>query len=153
MTVEQIRDRLDRARSEVARLAGVADEAHASADAATPGGLHGDPATLSGVRRGGGHRQDRRRFGAYDRHAEATAALGRARAEVERLERELAAAERDEAAPCDVDALTAGDLVRDRHGWHVVKRVSAKSVTVETGHSWDDRIARTKIIETRKAAA
>ena len=39
--------------------------------------------------------------------------------------------------------LTAEDVkgarfIRDQFGWHKVVRVSAKSVTVETGYSWTD---------------
>lgn len=40
-------------------------------------------------------------------------------------------------------------LVSDRFGWHKVVRVSAKSVTVETPHSWTDRIALDKVLEVR----
>lgn len=52
--------------------------------------------------------------------------------------------------------LTADDVrgavaVRDQHGWHRVVRVSAKSVTVETGYSWTDRIPLEKLLEARGA--
>lgn len=128
-------------------------EARAAADAATPGGLHGDPGTLSGIRRRGGQRADARRFAAYDR--EATAARDLAAAE-EAEARRAAKAERDAAdaaAPCDLDKIGRGDYVRTRHGWHRVVRVSPKSVTVETPYSWTDRIARNRIVETRRSAA
>lgn len=50
--------------------------------------------------------------------------------------------------------LTADDVkgarfVRDQFGWHVVARVSAKSVTVKTPYSWTERIAIDKIREVR----
>lgn len=50
--------------------------------------------------------------------------------------------------------LTADDvkgarLVRDEFGWHAVVRVSAKSVTVKTVHSWTERISLDKILEVR----
>lgn len=126
-------------------------DARAASEAATPGGLHGDPATLSGVRRTGGQRADARRFAAYDREAAAAKTLAAAEADAQR---EAAAAERaarDAAAPCDLDTLRPGDAVRDRHGWHRVVRVNAKSVTVATGYSWDDRIPHSKVVETRQA--
>lgn len=59
--------------------------------------------------------------------------------------------ERDAAAPRDVDSLQPGDLVRTSSGWHVVARVNAKSVSVETPWSWTDRVPHDRIIETRKA--
>ncbi|CAI9417179.1 hypothetical protein [Nocardioides sp. T2.26MG-1] len=40
-------------------------------------------------------------------------------------------------------------LIRDHIGWHRVVRVNAKSVTVKTGHSWDDRIPLDRILEVR----
>lgn len=126
--------------------------ARAASDAATPGGLHGDPATVSGVRRKPNRRGDARRFAAYDREAAAARAL----ADAQRAARaKAAAAERaaaDAAAPCDIDSLTKGDMVRTRHGWRTVVRVSAKSVTVETEWSWTERIDRGKVIETRAAS-
>lgn len=39
--------------------------------------------------------------------------------------------------------------VRTATGWHKVVRVSAKSVTVETGYSWTDRHPLARIIEVR----
>lgn len=137
---------VEAARDELAR-------AHARSEAATPGGLHGDPATLSGVRRRGGHRADRRRFAAYDAEAEAAERLRRAEAAEASATRAAERAARDAAAPCDLDTIGAGDLVRDRRGWHRVVRLSAKSVTVETAYSWTDRILRTRIVETRAAEA
>lgn len=58
---------------------------------------------------------------------------------------------RDAAAHRDIDALKPGDLVRTASGWHVVARVNAKSVSVETPWSWTDRVPHDRIIETRKA--
>lgn len=43
----------------------------------------------------------------------------------------------------------AARVVRDAFGWHKVVRANAKSVTVETGYSWTDRIARAKVLEVR----
>lgn len=49
------------------------------------------------------------------------------------------------------DDVRGSTLVRDEYGWHKVVRVSAKSVTVETGYSWTDRIPLEKILEARAA--
>lgn len=43
----------------------------------------------------------------------------------------------------------AARVVRTVVGWHKVVRVNAKSVTVETGYSWTDRIERSKVLEVR----
>jgi hypothetical protein len=43
----------------------------------------------------------------------------------------------------------AARVIRTRLGWYEVVRVSAKSVTVKTPHSWNDRILRSKILEVR----
>lgn len=126
-----------------------ADQARAAADRATPGGLHGDPATLSGVQRRGGQKAMARRFTAYDREAAAV----RAAVEEERREahrgRAAAMAAADAKAHRDLDSLKPGDAVRDRNGWHSVVRVNAKSVSVPSGYSWVDRIPLERIIETR----
>lgn len=36
--------------------------------------------------------------------------------------------------------ISAGDRIRVRGAWHLVKRANAKTVTVATGDGWDDRI-------------
>jgi hypothetical protein len=50
--------------------------------------------------------------------------------------------------------LTAADLkdaqmVKSSTGWHKVVRVNAKTVTVETGYPWTDRLAIDKVLEIR----
>jgi hypothetical protein len=47
------------------------------------------------------------------------------------------------------DELKAATHIRTDTGWHKVVRVSAKSVTVETGYSWTDRYALGKVLEVR----
>jgi hypothetical protein len=136
---------LETARSEYAK-------ARAASEAATPGGLHGDPAVLSGVRRRGGHRSDARRHAAYDREAAAAARLRIAEASARADERAAVRAAADAAAPCDIGALRPGDGVRTKSGWHRVVKVNAKSVTVETPWSWSDRIPHAKVIETFSGA-
>jgi hypothetical protein len=51
--------------------------------------------------------------------------------------------------PFTEDQYRAATIVRTKLGWHRVVNVSAKSVTVETGYSWNDRISRSKVIEVR----
>jgi hypothetical protein len=126
--------------------------ASAASDRATPGGRTGyDPAILSGIRRKPNHKADARRFAAYDREAAAWRELEAQRDEVRRLEAMHRREVRDAEAPRDVESLEPGHYVRDSSGWHRVVRVNAKSVSVETGYSWVDRIALDRIIETRCA--
>lgn len=47
------------------------------------------------------------------------------------------------------EQLQAATHVRTATGWHKVAKVNAKSVSVETGHSWTDRHAHDKILEVR----
>ena len=60
-----------------------------------------------------------------------------------------AVAERNAPVPFADDQYLAATVVRTKLGWYRVVKVSAKSVTVETGYSWNDRISRSKIIEVR----
>lgn len=55
----------------------------------------------------------------------------------------------DAAAPAPVTAeeLHAATHVRTVTGWHKVVRVSAKSVTVETGYSWTDRHPLVRVLQ------
>ena len=47
------------------------------------------------------------------------------------------------------ETIKAAKFVRTTCGWHKVAKVNAKSVSVETGYSWTDRIAHSKILEVR----
>ena len=58
------------------------------------------------------------------------------------------------AAEDERPRLTAEDIqdaryVRDKHSWHEVVRVSAKSVTVRTAWSWDERLPIGDVLEVR----
>lgn len=61
-------------------------------------------------------------------------------------------AERNKPIPYTLDELRAATHIRTATGWHKVVRVSAKSVTVETGYSWTDRHPLQRIIEVRSIA-
>lgn len=85
------------------------------------------------------------------------AQIDRHLAEQKRLKAETYKARREAARVAEAERvrLTAEDVkgarfVRDSCGWYKVVRVSAKSVTVETGHSWTDRIALNKVLEVRR---
>lgn len=98
-----------------------------------------------------GWRTSRNIANASIREALAVVAEVEALKESERQARVTAAREAEAARV----RLTAEDvkgavLVRDSFGWHKVVRVSAKSVTVETGYSWTDRIALGKVLEVRR---
>lgn len=93
---------------------------------------------------------------AYRARAAATErSVDQAVAEVEaakeaKLEANAAAyAERNKFVPYNSDELYRARAIRTEMGWHKVARVNKKSVSVETGHSWTDRIAIDKILEVR----
>ena len=153
MSVVDLRLRLERLDKAIAQAERLLESTTAAAEAATPGGLTGyDPAILSGIRRKPDRKGDERRWAAYDRQAEVAVRLDGYRKDREVLVARIARAERDAAAPRDLDSLKPGDAVRDSSGWHRVARVNAKSVTVETGYSWTDRISLDRVIETRSAS-
>lgn len=52
-------------------------------------------------------------------------------------------------APFSPEELKAARAIRTDVGWHKVVRVNPKSVTVETGYSWNDRYALEKVLEVR----
>lgn len=152
-TLDTLRANHVKATAEADRLEQLLATAGHRSNAATPGGLHDyDPAILSGIRRKPNPKADARRWAAYDREAELTVAHARAVEQRDRLAKAITRAERDATAPRDLDTLKPGDAVRDSTGWHRVVRVNAKTVTVETGYSWTDRIPTDRIIETRSIA-
>lgn len=46
--------------------------------------------------------------------------------------------------------LTDAKAIRNTYGWHVVVRVNAKTVTVETPYSWNDHVRHGDVLEVRK---
>lgn len=60
----------------------------------------------------------------------------------------LAATERA-ARPVTPERLRTAVAVKTRFGWHRVVRVNAKTVTVATGYSWNDRIPVGSIVDVR----
>ena len=122
-----------------------------AADAAYTRTYGDDMAMVSGTRRKYSARATSRKFGAGDRTAEAWAKVRAAESRVSLLEQRAKIAKRDAPVPYTPADLKAARYVRNRHGWHKVARVNAKSVSVETGYSWVDRIVLAEIIEVRAA--
>jgi len=110
-----------------------------------------DMAMVSGTRRKYSARATSRKFGAGDRTAEAWKRVRDCESRIATLEQCAKIAKRDALVPFTVEQLKAATIVRNRHGWHRVARVNAKSVSVETGYSWTDRILLAEIIEVRAA--
>jgi hypothetical protein len=71
---------------------------------------------------------------------------------VERSERAERHARLTAPVEFTTEQLKAATHIRTDLGWHKVVRVSAKSVSVETGYSWTDRYALAKILEVRTIA-
>ena len=146
-------DRLEAARDKAVdrmfRASAAVEKAARSVDAVTPGGRTGyDTAILSGIRRKHNAKADTRRYNAYDREAAAYRELYAATAAWQVAESRIAALAEKEAA-ADLVVPTDACLVRDSYGWHRVIRVNAKSVSVESGYSWTDRIPLANVLEAR----
>lgn len=80
------------------------------------------------------------------RYRDTYRAMIRAEAEVVSLKAQTRDRDRARLTHDDVKGATH---VRTELGWHKVVRVNAKSVTVETGHSWTDRYEFDLILEAR----
>ena len=87
-----------------------------------------------------GDREIQRTIDAAKAELAADAAAERAQARAEY-------AERTKPVPFTVEQLRAATHVRTATGWHKVVRVSAKSVTVETGYSWTDRYVLANVLQ------
>jgi hypothetical protein len=91
----------------------------------------------------------RARAAATERMVDEAVAAVKAEADARREAAKAAAAIRNTPVPFTDDDYNAARLVRTKLGWHKVAKVNAKSVSVETGYSWTDRIARDKVLEVR----
>ena len=109
-----------------------------------------DPAIGSGIRRKPNRKADARRYAGYDRDVQVFVDYEAAHRLVSILIQRLgdAMTERDRVLYTAAD-LVGATHVRDQFGWHRVVRVNAKSVTVETGYSWTDRIEVADILDVR----
>lgn len=91
----------------------------------------------------------RARAAATERSIDEAAAEVKAAKEVESAKLAAIYAERNKFVPYDSNELHAARAIRTTGGWHKVVRVNRKSVSVESGYSWTDRIAIDKILEVR----
>ena len=110
-----------------------------------------DSAIGSGIRRKPNGKADSARFNRYDREAATFAELTKAEEAVRIAKVRIATATRNTPIPFSAGELKAAVVIRTAMGWHKVAKVNAKSVSVETGYSWVDRIPLEKIIEVRAA--
>lgn len=108
-----------------------------------------DHGQLSGIRRRSTPRQKRQHAAGIERTVDQAMAAVKAEKEAERTANIAAYRERTKPVPYTPEELKAAGLIRTELGWHKVVKVNAKSVTVETGYSWTDRIALAKVLEVR----
>lgn len=149
MSVEEMKAKLEYARKRL----DAAQQAKASADALSQqarelgGGIPGFGGSGSqraaATVRGAHARADRA-------HREADERIEKWTHRVRSLERRIAEAERVHFTRDDaVDAV----FIHDGISWRKVVKVNAKTVSVETGYSWVDRVPFAKIRRIRKATA
>lgn len=108
-----------------------------------------DHGILSGIRRTSTPTQRRKDAAAMDRSIDQAVASVKAQQETEAAEARARYAERTKAVPFTTEELRAARAIRTSVGWHRVVKVNAKSVTVSTGYSWNDRYTLDKVLEVR----
>jgi hypothetical protein len=91
----------------------------------------------------------RARAAATERSIDAALTEVKAAEEVERAERATAYAAKHDPIPFSDEQLKAARAIRTDIGWHKVARVNTKTISVETGYSWTDKIAIEKVLEVR----
>jgi len=91
----------------------------------------------------------RARAAATERSVEAALAEVKAAEDAKRAEQAAAYAKLTAPIPFTMEELKAARAIRTDVGWHYVRKVNAKSVTVETGYSWTDRYPIHKVLEVR----
>lgn len=91
--------------------------------------------------------QVRAAFNSADRaYREASEKLEYYTSKLRGYERRIAERDRERFGHEDLEGAR---YIRTNAGWYKVVRVNAKSVTVESGYSWTDRIEHDRIIEVR----
>jgi hypothetical protein len=151
-SVEQLESQLARTREDLGRVAAQRD-ALVARDA-NRHWTETDSATGSGIRRKPNPKADGARFDRYAREGQIHAETDRLEAEVARLERAVLAAttERDRVR-LTRDDIVGATHVRTSPGWHLVARVNAKTVSVQTPYSWTDKYPFAEVLETRAVPA
>lgn len=151
--VGTINSQLIVAREKRAQLQLKVDAARRVSEGATAGGLTGyDSAVLSGIRRKANPRATARRYAAYDRESALAVLLVAAEREVVILDNRLshAVSEANRVRFNRADVMGA-QLIRTELGWAKVRRVNAKTVSVDSGYSWADLIPFDDVLEVRFA--
>lgn len=92
---------------------------------------------------------NKRGAGSIDRQIDKAVATVAAEREAARQQSIAAYRESNKPIPFTTEELKAARAIRTSTGWHRVIRVNAKSVTVGTCYSWNDRHAIEKILEVR----
>lgn len=92
---------------------------------------------------------DKRGGGSLDAQIDRNLAIIRAGKDAERQRVVAANRERNTPVPFTREELENAVAVRTRTGWHRVVKVHTKSVTVETRHSWYDRVSVERIMEVK----
>lgn len=91
----------------------------------------------------------RARAAATERSIDEATEEVKAAKEAERAKLAALFAEWTKPVPFSSNELHEARAIRTANGWHKVVRVNRKSVSVESGYSWTDRIAIDKILEVR----
>lgn len=143
-SVEGLEDLLAAAQQKLAGLAAEADRLSAPRNE-----YETDMATVSGIRRKPSQRAEAQRHGRYDREAAAWEQVRQAQQSVDALTVSLERARSSQPVPFTEADLKAATHLRDRNGWREIVKVNAKTVSVATGYSWTDRVARAAILEVR----
>jgi len=109
-----------------------------------------DSATLSGIRRKPNPKADAARFASYARQADVFTRFDEEEKRVALLEAQIATARTErERKPFTRTELASAVAVKDKYGWHKVRKVNAVSVSVESGYSWTEKIAIDKVLDYR----
>lgn len=108
-----------------------------------------DHGVLSGTQRRRTHGSVKRQSASIEREIDQATKAIAVEHEQERREAKAEYAERNKPVPFTPEELKAARFVRTSTGWHRVRRVNAKSVTVDTAYSWTDNHPLKRILEVR----
>lgn len=108
-----------------------------------------DHGVLSGIRRRSTPRQKRQHAAGIERTVDQAVAAVKAEQDAEREAAKARYDERHKPVPFSTEELYEARAIRTNTGWHKVVTINRKTVSVETGYSWTDRIAIDKILEVR----
>lgn len=143
MSAEKLAVRLERAQSYLDSVRRYTEKVGKLVAARTPD----DPGMVSGIRRTPSARADASADALLARYARSLDRLSAAERTVESLTRQLDAARAEgERVPFTRGQIVGARAVKTSTGWHTVRTVNRNTVSVETGHSWTDRIPFDKVL-------